>query len=243
MHDLSPSQPQPQSGLRPPSSPKRLGVLISGSGRTLLNLLDCQHRHALSATVVGVISSKARTASNAGVFDRCAAEGIPMRVIRPADFSADAPSAFAEAQTAQLAEWGVDLVVMAGYLKFWPIPDEFRFRVMNIHPSLLPRHGGRGFYGLRVHEAVLSANEGESGCTVHFVDNIYDRGPIILQRRVPVLQNDTPDALAARVFAEECVAYPEAINLFADDRLTVVADSTTPSGFRVAIRPTLDHVR
>ena len=98
---------------------------------------------------------------------------------------------------------------MGGFLKHVLIPADFENRVVNIHPALIPAFCGQGFYGHRVHEAVLDAGAKMSGCTVHFVDNVYDHGPIILQRTVPVLDDDTPDTLAARVFAAECEAYPE----------------------------------
>jgi folate-dependent phosphoribosylglycinamide formyltransferase PurN len=100
---------------------------------------------------------------------------------------------------------------MAGFLSLWRIPEAFLGRVINIHPALLPEFGGREMYGRRVHEAVLAAGKTVSGCTVHYCDNEYDHGPVILQRQVPVLPTDTADDLAARVFAEECIAYPEAI--------------------------------
>src|SRR5439155_8230922 len=116
---------------------------------------------------------------------------------------------------------GADLVCMAGFLQLVRVPDDFRLRVLNIHPALIPAFSGKGFYGHRVHEAALEAGVKVSGCTVHFADNEYDHGPIILQRVVPVLDDDTPDALAARVFEQECEAYPEAIRLFAEGRLRV----------------------
>lgn len=122
--------------------------------------------------------------------------------------------AFQTGITEAVAE--VDLVCMGGFLSLWRIPESFRGRVMNIHPALLPEFGGKGMYGLRVHEAVLAAGKTESGCTVHLCDNEYDHGPIILQRKVPVLRDDTPETLAARVFEQECIAYPEAIRRFAD---------------------------
>jgi phosphoribosylglycinamide formyltransferase-1 len=100
---------------------------------------------------------------------------------------------------------------MAGFLSLWTIPPDLAGRVLNIHPALLPKFGGKGMHGHHVHEAVLAAHETESGCTVHYADNTYDTGPIILQRKVPVLPADTPDSLAARVFEQECLAYPEAI--------------------------------
>ncbi|MFM8707634.1 MAG: phosphoribosylglycinamide formyltransferase, partial [Planctomycetia bacterium] len=108
-----------------------------------------------------------------------------------------------------------DLVVMAGFLHLVEIPDDFIGRVINIHPSLLPAFGGKGFHGLHVHRAVLDRGCTVSGCTVHLVDNEYDHGRILLQRTVPVLEDDSPESLAARVFAAECEALPESINKIA----------------------------
>jgi len=110
---------------------------------------------------------------------------------------------------------------MAGFLQLLTIPEDFQLRVMNIHPSLIPAFCGKGFYGHHVHEAVLEAGVKITGCTVHFADNQYDHGPIILQRAVPVLDDDTPESLAQRVFEAEKEAYPEAIRLFAQGRLVV----------------------
>ena len=122
---------------------------------------------------------------------------------------------------------GADLVCMAGFLSLWQIPPEWHGRVINIHPALLPEFGGRGMYGLRVHQAVLAAGRTQSGCTIHFCDNQYDHGPIILQRKVPVLPQDTPDTLGARVFEQECAAYPDAIELFAQDRIRLASGTVT----------------
>jgi phosphoribosylglycinamide formyltransferase-1 len=113
------------------------------------------------------------------------------------------------------------LVCLAGFLQLISIPEDFQGRVMNIHPALIPAFCGKGFYGHHVHEAVLAYGVKITGCTVHFCDNQYDHGPIILQRAVPVLDDDTPDSLAARVFQQECEAYPEAIRLFAEGRLRI----------------------
>ncbi len=110
---------------------------------------------------------------------------------------------------------------MAGFLKRVTIPDDFTNRVVNIHPGLIPAFCGQGFYGQRVHQAVLDYGAKISGCTVHFADNDYDHGPVILQRAVPVLDDDTAKTLAARVFQAECAAYPEAIQLIADGRVRV----------------------
>ena len=129
---------------------------------------------------------------------------------------------FSSAVTSPLLEAKVDLVCMAGFIHLCRIPRELEGRVMNIHPALVPSFSGKGFYGSTVHEEVLRSGVKVSGCTVHFADNLYDHGPIILQKTVPVLEGDTPDSLAARVFQEECEAYPEAIRLFGEGRLRIV---------------------
>ncbi len=180
--------------------PPRLGVLLSGSGRTLQNLLDRERKGALAGTVVVVIADRPDTYG----LTRAQAAGLPAFLER------DATRTFA-----LLRAHRVDLVCLAGYLRLLKIPPDFLGRVLNIHPALLPRFGGKGFYGHHVHEAVLAAGDAESGCTVHHCTDEYDRGAIVLQRRVPVLPGDTPDTLAARVFAAECEAYPEAIAAWA----------------------------
>jgi phosphoribosylglycinamide formyltransferase-1 len=114
-----------------------------------------------------------------------------------------------------------DLVCLAGWLSLLALPASYQGRVMNIHPALLPGFGGKGMYGHNVHAAVLAHGCRVSGCTVHFVDERYDNGPIIVQRTCPVLDDDTPDTLAHRVFEEEKIAYPEAIRLFQEGRLRV----------------------
>ena len=107
-----------------------------------------------------------------------------------------------------------DLVCCAGWLCLLDVPQRYRGKVMNIHPALLPKFGGKGMHGHHVHSAILAAGEKESGCTVHFADNTYDTGPTIIQKKVPVHPTDTPDTLAARVFEQECLAYPEAIRMY-----------------------------
>ena len=188
----------------------RLGVLMSGGGRTLLNLQQRIEEGALAATIQTVISTRADAA---GV-ERARQAGLSAVIIDPREFE---PEAFHDRITEALGD--VDLVCMAGFLSFWRIPEEFYGRVINIHPALLPDFGGKGMYGHHVHEAVLAAHRVISGCTVHFCDNEYDHGPIILQRQVPVRPGDTPDTLAARVFEQECLAYPEAIQLIAEGRV------------------------
>lgn len=209
--------------------PLRLVVLISGGGRTLRNLLDRIAEGRLHAAVVGMISSRTRAQTNEASFQRCEAQAIPATVVRARDHTGDADpddpeSTYQAALTAAIDAARPDLVVLAGFLRFWRIPDRYRHRVLNIHPSLLPRFGGRGCFGMRVHEAVLAAGERESGCTVHIADNEYDHGPIVLQRRVAVVPGDTPATLAQRVFEQECEALPAAIDLFAQGRVQVGAD-------------------
>lgn len=193
----------------------RLGVLISGGGRTLLNLLECIKRGELNAEVSVVISSLSTVA---GV-ERARSAGLPVKVIRRKDHPD--LDAFSAKLDEELAAANVDLVVQGGWLCLWKIPTRYENRVMNIHPALLPSFGGKGMWGHHVHEAVLAAGCKISGCTVHFCTNEYDRGPIIVQRTCPVLDDDTADTLAERVFEQECLAYPEAIRLFAEGRLRV----------------------
>ena len=127
-----------------------------------------------------------------------------------------------DAITSALPERKVDLVCLCGYLRWFRVDEQFVARVMNIHPALLPEFGGKGMFVLAVNVAVLERGSEVSGCTVHFVDAKYDHGPVILQRTCPVLAGDDEHSLAARVFEHECLAYPEAIHLFAEDRLRLV---------------------
>jgi formyltetrahydrofolate-dependent phosphoribosylglycinamide formyltransferase len=193
----------------------RLVVLASGAGRSLQNLIDLAGAGRLPARIVHVVGSKAGIPA----LDRARKAGIEATVCGPADL------------TGLIDRLDPDLVVMAGWLKHWPIPDRWVGRTINIHPALLPAFGGRGLYGHRVHDAVLAAGVPASGCTVHFVTGDYDAGPVILQRTCPVLAGDTSDALAARVFAEELVALPEAITAIAEGRVRLVGGKvfTAPS--------------
>jgi formyltetrahydrofolate-dependent phosphoribosylglycinamide formyltransferase len=198
-----------------PTKRIRLGVLISGGGRTMTNILDSIRRGELSAEIAIVISSLSAVA---GV-GRARSAGLPLKIVRKKD-CAD-PDAFSRQIVDELDAAHVDLVVQGGWLCLWKIPPQYENRVMNIHPALLPCFGGQGMWGHHVHEAVLAAGCKVSGCTVHFCTNEYDKGPIIVQRTCPVQDDDTPDALADRVFEQECLAYPEAIKLFAEGRLQV----------------------
>ncbi len=195
--------------------PIRLGVLLSGGGRTLENILAeiDTGRLANLAQVAVVIASRP------GIRGIRVGEtaGAGVHVVRRKEY--DKVDAYSEAMARVLDEARVDLVCLAGFLSYWLVPDRYAGRVMNIHPALLPAFGGKGMYGHHVHEAVLSRGCKVSGCTVHFVNNEYDAGPIVLQRSVRAYAEDTAERLAARVFREEREAYPEAIRLFAEGKL------------------------
>jgi phosphoribosylglycinamide formyltransferase-1 len=190
-------------------------VLISGGGTTLRNLLARRAAGDLPLEVRLVVSSSPKAKGLAYALEA----GVPSVVLARADFADDAAYGTAVFEACRRAE--VDWVVMGGFLKFVPIPEDFANRVVNIHPALIPAFCGAGMYGHHVHEAVLEYGAKVSGCTVHFVDNQYDHGPIISQRVVPVLEGDTPETLAARVFEAECEAYPEALRLLAAGRVRV----------------------
>ena len=185
----------------------RLAVLLSGSGRTLENLLERIAAGRLPAEVALVVSSRGDVRGVAVA----ARGGVPVEVIPRAS---RAPAEWSAAIFGACREARADVVVMAGFLHLLPIPPDFAGRVVNIHPSLLPAFGGKGFHGDHVHRAVLDRGCTVSGCTVHLVDDEYDHGSILLQRTVPVLPDDTVASLAARVFAAECDALPEALRDF-----------------------------
>jgi len=190
--------------------PIKLAVLLSGGGRTLVNFHEYIESGRLDARIEVVISS---SGSCRGV-ERARGRGLRTVIVDPRTM----PKEEFHARITNTVK-GADLVCLAGFLFLWRIPEPFIGRVINIHPALLPAFGGKGMYGHHVHEAVLAAGRTESGCTVHFCDNQYDHGPIILQRRVAVLPDNTPDTLAARVFEQECIAYPQAVQLIAEGRV------------------------
>lgn len=211
----------------PPAAPIRLAVLISGGGTTLVNLSRRIQDGTLRAQISLVVASRPCT----GV-DRAAELNLPTQIVPSRQF--DSVCRFSTAVFDLCRENGVDLVVLGGFLSRLEIPGDFEQRVVNIHPALIPAFCGEGMYGHRVHEAVLARGCKVSGCTVHFCDNEYDHGPIILQHCVPVLDDDTPDTLAARVFEAECGAYPRAIQLIANGRVAV-------EGRRTKVLPDVDR--
>ncbi len=193
----------------------RLAVLISGGGTTLRNLIETNERRELQAEIALVIASQPR----AGGLNFAHTASIPSIVVdhrhhrELADFS---ETIFGHCRAAQ-----IDLVVLAGFLRRVLIPADFVNRVINIHPSLIPAFCGQGKYGVHVHSAVLEYGCKMSGCTVHFVDNEYDHGPIIAQESVPVVDNDTSETLAQRVFQTECQLFPQVINAIAAGRVSI----------------------
>lgn len=193
----------------------RLGILLSGGGRTMVNIADHIEQGNLDAEIAAVISSRSTVA---GV-ERAGELDLEPHIIRVKDHPD--VNDFSSQIVKVLDQEQVDLVVQCGWLCLWSIPGPYENRVMNIHPALLPSFGGRGMWGQHVHQAVLDAGCKISGCTVHFVTNQYDAGAIIVQRTCPVEDDDTAETLAARVFQLESLAYPEAIALFARKALTV----------------------
>ncbi|MBK7644000.1 MAG: phosphoribosylglycinamide formyltransferase [Planctomycetes bacterium] len=183
----------------------RIAVFVSGSGRSLENLAERIGTGELQAQLALVVSShpKAFALERAQRLSIPALVVDPARALSPVEFSREA---FAAAHAA-----GAELVVLAGFLRLLVIPEEWIGRVLNIHPSLLPKYGGKGFYGDKVHAAVLAAGEHETGCTVHYVTNEYDKGPVLLQQKVAVSAGDDVHALATRVFEAEKEALPAAI--------------------------------
>ena len=193
----------------------RLAVFISGTGRTLKNLIEYIRADKLSAEIAVVLSS----VTNVVGLQYAEEESIPIEIIERSHYGS--LSEFSEANFGICRAAHVDYVVLAGYLRRLEIPGDFENRVLNIHPSLTPSFCGRGYYGNIVHSKALEYGVKISGCTVHFVDQEYDSGPIILQKAVDVYEGDTADALNDRVFAAECQAYPEAVELLAQGRVTV----------------------
>jgi formyltetrahydrofolate-dependent phosphoribosylglycinamide formyltransferase len=194
-------------------TPLRLAVLLSAGGTTFQNLLDVRAAGQLPVEFAVVVANNARAFG----LERARQAGVPTVVV-PRRAHADVAS-FSTAIFAACAAARADVVCLAGFLQLLAIPPAWQRKVLNIHPSLLPAFGGAGFYGEKVHAAALARGVKISGCTVHFADNEYDHGPILLQRAVAVEEDDTPTTLAARVFAAECQAYPEALRLLASDRV------------------------
>lgn len=209
----------------PPISdpPIRLAVCVSGSGTTLQNLLDRIRARKLRAEVVKVVASRPRIPA----IEKAAAAGIALAL---ADRSTRSLAEFSRSVFDPVRQSQADLVVLGGFLSLVEIPADYAGKVINVHPALVPAFCGKGYHGAAVHRAVIDSGVKVTGCTVHFADATYDTGPIILQKTVPVQDDDTPETIAARVFQLECQALPEAIALYAEGRLRV-------EGRRVRVLP------
>lgn len=205
----------------------RIAVLLSGTGRTLENLIDRRDRGQLNIDIPVVISSRP---SVRGI-DIARAAGIEAHVVTRRE--CPTPEALSARVRKIVDPHHIDLFVLAGFLLRLEILPEWEGKIINIHPSLLPLFGGKGMYGHRVHEAVLASGMKVSGCSVHFVNEAYDAGPIIAQRCVPVEDDDDPATLGARVFETECELYPEVIKLIAQGRVRI-------EGTRVRVLPERD---
>ncbi len=194
------------------SSTLNLAILLSGTGRTLKNLIDRIGEGKLDARIQVVLSSS----KNAGGLEYARRHDLPVQTVTPKAYPGE--KAYSDAVTRKISAYPVDFILLAGFMHRYLFPPQYGGKVINIHPALLPKFGGRGFFGNRVHRAVLRAGETESGCTVHHANHHYDQGPIILQRRVPVFPEDTVATLAQRVFEAECEAFPEALRKLAREK-------------------------
>lgn len=197
------------------TTPVRLAVLLSGGGSTLQNFIDRIAAGTLPAQIVVVASSR----GDAYGLERARQAHLPTLVVPRKEYP-DADR-YGDALHAALEPYAVDLIILAGFLSLFAPRARYAGRMMNVHPALIPAFCGSGFYGAKVHRAVIDSGVRVSGCTVHFADDQYDHGPIILQGTVPVLDDDTPESLAARVQSLEQELYPEAVRLFAEGRLRI----------------------
>ncbi len=193
--------------------PLRLAVLISGSGRTLVNIQKAIDEDSLNAIITCVISSR----DDVQGIDRAKELGHQANILLRKAYASNEQYSQAVFDVIRQAE--AELVVLAGWLNLLRIPEDYHRRVINIHPALLPKFGGKGMFGHHVHQAVIDAGENQTGCTVHFADNSYDTGPIIAQASCPVSQEDDADTLAARVFELETELYPQVIKAFSQGRV------------------------
>lgn len=195
----------------------KIGVLASHGGSNMQAIVDRIEADRLDARIVLVISNN----SGSGAIERAKRHGLPWAHM--SGRTHPEPGELDAAIRDALLAAGADVVVLAGYMKkIGPLTlDGFRGRILNIHPALLPRHGGQGLYGIRPHESVLAAGDAESGATVHVIDAEYDEGPILAQRRVPVLPDDTPQTLQQRVLAEEHVIYADVLTEIVAGRIVL----------------------
>ena len=189
---------------------KNLVVFASGSGSNFQSIIDAINDEKLDARITGFISNNNSVRS----VQRAQENNIPVLISNPSDFESE--EGYAKNTLKQLAKWDADLLILAGYLKKIPLEiiKNYNQRILNIHPSLLPKYGGKGFYGIKVHQAVVENKEKESGCTVHVVTEEYDEGPILGQLKVEVLPSDTVADLSKKVLEQEHKLFPEIIQKY-----------------------------
>lgn len=194
---------------------KNIVVFASGSGTNFQAIIDAVAERRIPGKITGLLASKDKI----GAIEKAKKASIPYQVINPSNCSGE--DEFASRIHDCLQEWQPDLIVLAGYMIKVPaeVIKTYEGTIINIHPSLLPKYGGKGYYGLSVHKAVLEAGETVSGCTVHFVDNEYDRGDVIAQKKVNVLPDDTPETLSLRILAEEHILLPEVIKKLLNSKI------------------------
>ena len=194
---------------------KKIAVFVSGGGSNFKAI----HQQIIQGNILGKIVMVFSNNPNCGAIKFAEENSIPIFIINAARY----PNAHTRdeflLETCLKAE--IDLICLAGFMKMLPqnIVKQYEYRILNIHPGLLPEFGGKGFYGTRVHEAVINTGKRESGATVHFVDEIYDHGPIILQKKVEVMETDTPESLAARVLKLEHELFPEVVKAFCENKI------------------------
>jgi phosphoribosylglycinamide formyltransferase-1 len=196
-------------------SKTKIAVFISGSGSNLQVLIDACRNGDIDAEIVCVVSNKPEVKG----LDRAAKAGIDTVVVSHRQY--DEREAFDQALLKAIAPYQADLICLAGFMRILTpgFVSQWEGRMLNTHPALLPKHGGEGMYGEHVHRAVLDAQDAESGVSVHYVIPEVDQGPVILQRRVSVLKDDTPDTLAARVLEQEHIAYPQAVKIWIEKQV------------------------
>ena len=187
-------------------------VFASGSGTNFQAIIDAVKSGQINGRIVGLITNK----KGIQAIDRAQKHNIDHQYLAPSDFSSY--TKYIEALIEQLEKWDTQLIALAGYMIKIPseIINKYEARIVNIHPSLLPKYGGKGFYGMNVHQAVIENEETTSGCTVHVVTEEYDQGPILGQQEVPVKRSDDPESLAQRILKEEHKLFPKVIAKLAD---------------------------
>lgn len=194
---------------------KNIVVFASGSGTNFQAIIDAVAERRIPGKITGLLVSKDKI----GAIEKAKKASIPYRVINPSQYTGK--EEFASRILDCLQEWQPDLIVLAGYMIKVPaeVIKTYEGTIINIHPSLLPKYGGKGYYGMSVHKAVLEAGETVSGCTVHFVDDEYDRGDVIAQKKINILPDDTPETLSLRILTEEHILLPEVIKKLLNSKI------------------------